>query len=384
MDNAKEACCLLKQFYSNVEDSRNFRFGGHLTACCPQCKPYHRVGKLIALLTEEGSSALKIFEEKCARLPIVYLDCVKEWNVNESLYMIGLSAWHFVKPYISFFSQDLSIKIGTASPCLLHAPIQTNLVWHVVKGFPHEERGVPFENTNKVWLKIPARFDKSFQSLVMNLLGLFVYKTFCTMGDFGSWNLKVNTLSSRVLFGVESDEPVATYFAGLSSYGVGDESGQQYTSKSIFQPNNIGMETVAAELVKGRSGGHKDVETAASQLSVYDVEEEVSLHVIKQEIKDELEHDPDVMPLTLVSQREGIQKKSAFPIVKCPGCASAFHVSKPGLDALSHHIVNSHKRYAKLYRHSLRFAAQGGHGPQSDRHFTLFQAEPPLDSSLTE
>lgn len=92
--------------------------------------------------------------------------------------------------------------------------------------------------------------------------------------------------------------------------------------------------------------------------------EELSLHLIKEEIKEEPDFSPEVMPHTHVLHQECIKRKSAFSKVKCPGCSSSFHASKSGLDALSHHIINSHRRHAKLYRHCLRFTA---HGHQSDR-----------------
>ncbi|XP_034253576.1 uncharacterized protein LOC117652628 [Thrips palmi] len=148
-----------------------------------------------------------------------------------------------------------------------------------MEGFLHDRMGSAFEKTNKLLLRIPNRCDKPFQSLVMDVFDLFVYKTFCTphsgMGDFGSWNVIGNVSSSLVVFGVESDEAAATYFAGLDGYG--DDSSQQFTSNSIFQPNDTEVETEPAELVRGRPGGHKVVETAASQLSVCNVVDELSM-----------------------------------------------------------------------------------------------------------
>lgn len=121
-------------------------------ACCPETKPHHRAGKLIANSTDGGPSACAPVGEMCVHRPVVYLDGVKEWSVSESLYVIGLSAWHLVKPFVSFFSHDLSVKLGTASSYIVHAPLRRKyVVWHMMEGFPHEEMGVAFEKTNKVW-----------------------------------------------------------------------------------------------------------------------------------------------------------------------------------------------------------------------------------------
>lgn len=125
---------------------------GHYFSCCRQTKPLRRIGKMISSPAVERPSAFEYVWEMGSQVPIVHFDGVKEWTVNESLYVLGLSAWLRLRPFISFFTEDFIVKVGTSIPCLVRSPLARNyLVWHMIKGFPHEELGVCFEKTNKVW-----------------------------------------------------------------------------------------------------------------------------------------------------------------------------------------------------------------------------------------
>ncbi len=79
----------------------------------------------------------------------------------------------------------------------------------------------------------------------------------------------------------------------------------------------------------------------------------MSFHQIKSEIKVEPEWQPDIKQQVGDTLQEVVGRESR-PTVKCPGCLAVYSGNRSGLKALGHHIINSHRRRAMLYRSRLR------------------------------
>ncbi|XP_052129194.1 uncharacterized protein LOC113215287 [Frankliniella occidentalis] len=318
MDRNVGTCCVIRLFSAGSQITDLTK--GQLCKC--QLPNFHiEAGALLSLPGNE--------ETKCHQVPVVHLDSVDEWSENrERFYVFGLSAWLRVKPFVSLFTSDFSVKLGTCSPYVVRSPlIRKTLIWHTVQGFPHEKEGAYFKDSNKVWLKLPIKSAATFQTFVLEILGLHMFKTMCypCSGpvDFVFCHRKGKQPSQILIYGVESEMTVASFFAGLSAYE--DSECQQYVTVCTESSYSSGVENGAAYLLHKNHDGSKCPQAlSVMQVNAAECEvEEMSFHQIKSEIKVEPEWQPHLKQRAEDTVKERVGRKSQ-PTVKCPGCLAVY------------------------------------------------------------
>lgn len=74
-------------------------------------------------------------EEGTSGRPFIHLDGVPSLTPSETFYIIGVSAWALIKPFVSFFCHEYEMKVGSATPSVVETSCTVQrLEWHVIAG----------------------------------------------------------------------------------------------------------------------------------------------------------------------------------------------------------------------------------------------------------